>query len=71
MSISVKGTTASGKEVDIGKKTQSEQVNVNFEDSTNDQGRAAFVIDTPTNVKKMKIRVGTNCIFKQCLLIKM
>ncbi|XP_015756257.1 PREDICTED: complement C3-like [Acropora digitifera] len=60
VAISVKGTTASGKEFDIGKKTQSEQVNVNFEDSTNDQGRAAFVIDTPTNVNKMKIRVETN-----------
>ena len=65
MSISVKGTTASGKELDIGKKTQSQQVNVNFEDTTNDQGRAAFVIDTPRNVNKMKIRVGANCIFKQ------
>ncbi|KAK2565842.1 C3 and PZP-like alpha-2-macroglobulin domain-containing protein 8 [Acropora cervicornis] len=60
VAISVKGTTASGKEFDIGKKTQSEQVNVNFEDSTNDEGRAAFVIDTPTNVNKMKIRVETN-----------
>ncbi|XP_074624283.1 complement C3-like isoform X1 [Acropora palmata] len=60
VSISVKGTTASGKEFDIGKKTQSKQVNVNFEDSTNDQGRAAFVIDTPTNANKMKIRVETN-----------
>ncbi|XP_068695726.1 LOW QUALITY PROTEIN: venom factor-like [Montipora foliosa] len=60
LSISVKGTTFAGNEVDIGKNTLSQHVNINFEDTTNDQGRATFVIDSPGNMKKMKIKVETN-----------
>ncbi|PFX30398.1 Complement C3 [Stylophora pistillata] len=57
-SISVTGTTHSGSEIDIG-KVASKRDNVNFEDATDNQGRANFVIDVPGNVRKMNIRVGT------------
>ena len=60
LSISVKGTTFAGNEVDIGKNTLSQHVNINFEDTTNDQGRATFVIDSPGNMKKMKIKVSAD-----------
>ena len=57
MSISVTGTTASGSDIDIG-KAASKKDNVNFQDTTDNQGRANFVIDVPRNIKKMKIRVS-------------
>lgn len=57
MSISVTGTTTSGQEIKIGKDA-TKRDNVNFEDRTNAEGRANFVIDTPGNVKSMKIRVS-------------
>ncbi|RMX57629.1 hypothetical protein pdam_00015728 [Pocillopora damicornis] len=40
-------------------KTASKKDNVNFEDTSDNQGRANFVIDVPGNVRKMNIRVGT------------
>lgn len=58
MSISVTGTTHSGSKINIG-KTASKKDNVNFEDTSDNQGRANFVIDVPGNVRKMNIRVGT------------
>ena len=57
MSISVTGTTTSGQEIKIGKDAIKRD-NVNFEDITDGEGRADFVIDTPGNVKSMKIRVS-------------
>ena len=57
MSISVTGTTTTGSEVKIGKNTMKRN-DVNFEDRTDAEGRANFVIDTPGNVKSMKIRVS-------------
>lgn len=57
MSISVTGTTHSGSKINIG-KTASKKDNVNFEDTSDNQGRANFVIDVPGNVRKMNIRVS-------------
>ena len=56
MSISVTGTTASGSEMEIG-KALAKKDDVNFQDTTDQQGRANFVIDVPGNIKKMKMRV--------------
>ena len=60
VSISVTGTSVAGKEIKIGEKAITRH-DVNFEDTTDDQGRANFVIDTPGNIKKMKIRVSWGC----------
>ena len=57
MSISVTGTTTSGSEIEIG-KSLAKKNDVNFQDTTDHQGRANFVIDVPGNVKKMKMRVS-------------
>lgn len=57
MSISVTGTTHSGSKINIG-KTTGKKDNVNFEDTSDNQGRANFVIDVPGNVGKMNIRVS-------------
>lgn len=66
MSISVTGTTAAGSEVKIGKNAIKKH-DVNFEDTTDDEGRANFVIDTPGNIKAMKIRVSNNCSVERIL----
>lgn len=57
MSISVTGTTVSGSEIEIG-KTLSNKDDVNFQDTTDHQGKANFVIDVPGNIKTMKMRVS-------------
>lgn len=57
MSISVTGTTASGSEMQLGKAVAAKD-DVNFEDITDDQGRANFVIDVPGDIKAMKMRVS-------------
>ena len=57
MSISVTGTTTTGSKVKIGKNAMKRD-HVNFEDTTDANGRASFVIDTPGNFKSMKIKVG-------------
>ena len=66
VSISVTGTSVEGREIKIGEKAITRH-DVNFEDTTDDQGRANFVIDTPGNIKKMKIRVSWGCQKKQIL----
>lgn len=57
MSISVTATTASGRRIQLG-KTEAAKDGVNFEDSTDDRGRANFVIDVPGDIKAMKMRVS-------------
>lgn len=57
VSISATGTTTTGSEIKITKDSNRID-DVNFEDTTNDEGRAHFVIDTPGNIKSMKIRVS-------------
>ena len=57
MSISVTGTTTSGSEMQLGKAVAVKD-GVNFEDTTDDQGRANFVIDVPGDIKAMKMRVS-------------
>ncbi|XP_078346612.1 venom factor-like [Oculina patagonica] len=58
MTISVTGTTTSGSEIEIG-KALAKKDDVNFQDTTDHQGRANFVIDVPGNIKTMKMRVET------------
>ena len=69
MSISVTGTSVAGREIKISEKEITKH-DLNFEDTTDDQGRANFVIDPPGNIKKMKIRVSRGCqkgqILKGC-----
>lgn len=57
MSISVTGTRASGSKMQLG-KVEAAKENVNFEDTTDDQGRANFVVDVPGDIKAMKMRVS-------------
>lgn len=57
MSISVTGTTGLGNEMDIDKML-TKKGDLHFKDTTDDQGRAKFVIDVPGNIKTMKIRVS-------------
>ena len=57
MSISVTATTNSGSEIQLG-KAEAAKDGVNFEDTTDDQGRADFVIDVPGDIKAMKMRVS-------------
>lgn len=56
MSISVTGITASGRKIQLG-KAENAKDGVNFEDTTDNQGRANFVIDVPGDIKAMKMRV--------------
>ena len=62
MSISVTATTASGRKMQLG-KTEAAKDGVNFEDTTDDQGRANFVIDVPGDIKAMKMRVSLHPFF--------
>lgn len=39
-------------------KAEAAKDGVNFEDTTDDQGRANFVIDVPGDIKAMKMRVS-------------
>ena len=55
MSIAVTGTTLLGNEVQIGSGA-SKRVDINLEDVTDSHGRAEFVIDTPGNIRSMKIK---------------
>jgi len=57
MSVSVTATTASGRKMQLG-KAEAAKDGVNFEDTTDDQGRANFVIDVPGDIKAMKMRVS-------------
>ena len=77
MSISVTGTTASGRKMQLG-KAEAAKDGVNFEDTTDNRGRANFVIDVPGDIKAMKMRVSVHelynligvllCAPKFCLL---
>lgn len=62
MSISVTATTASGRKMQLG-KAEAAKDGVNFEDTTDDQGRANFVIDVPGDIKAMKMRVSLDRLY--------
>lgn len=62
MSISVTATTASRRKMQLG-KTEAAKDGVNFEDTTDNQGRANFVIDVPGDIKAMKMRVSVHELY--------
>ena len=44
-------------------KAEAAKDGVNFEDTTDDQGRANFVIDVPGDIKAMKMRVSLDRLY--------
>ena len=62
MSISVTATTASGRKMQLG-KAEAAKDGVNFEDTTDSEGRANFVIDVPGDIRAMKMRVSVHRLY--------